>query len=137
MGRFLLANHEDDGAVEAFKREIDNSPNHLLARLGIAGTLSATAPRAALPYAEQAVKLAPEMAEAHFLLGSILLGLDQAGRAVAELEFARRKEPDQARIYFPLSKAYAAVGRSQDAARARRTFARLSAGAASAPDAKP
>lgn len=132
LGRFLLANHEDDKAVEAFKREIENTPNHLLARLGIAGTLTATDPRAALPYAEQAVKLAPELAEAHFLLGSIFLGLGESRRAVAELEFAQRKEPNQAKIYFPLSKAYAAVGRNQDAARARKTFARLNAGAASA-----
>jgi len=137
LGRFLLANHEDDKAVAAFEREIANSPNHLLARLGIAGVLAATNPHAALPYAEQAVKLAPALGEAHFLLGSILVNLDQPARAVAELEFAQRQQPGQARIYFPLSKAYGAIGRREDAERALKTFARLHASAAGDTVSKP
>jgi len=125
-GRFLLASHEDGKAVEAFKREIANTPNHLLARLGIAGIEAVTDPPSGLPYAEEAVKLAPRLAEAHYLLGLLLLDTGATARAVTELETAQRQEPETAKIYFALSRAYSASGRTQDAAQARAKFARLS-----------
>ncbi len=124
-GRFLLANHEDDKAVEAFRREIANTPNHLLARLGIAGILQQTDPAAGLPYAEQAVKLAPDLPEAHYLLGVLLLGTGATERAIQELEIAQRGQPDDAKVYFALAKAYGSVNRTEAAARARATFQRL------------
>ncbi|HVX67120.1 MAG TPA: tetratricopeptide repeat protein, partial [Bryobacteraceae bacterium] len=124
-GRFLLANHQNRQAVEAFQREIENRPNHLLARLGIAGIYMTTDPAAGLPYAEQAVKLAPRLAEAHYLLGMILLDTGKTARAIQELETARSSEPDEAKIHFALSRAYAAANRPQDAARARAEFGRL------------
>lgn len=125
-GRFLLAHHEDDQAVAAFRREIENTPKHLLARLGIAGIKLATDPAAGLPYAEQAVALAPRLAEPHYLLGAILLDMGQTDRAIAELENARRIDGADARIYFKLSRAYARAGRRDDAARANAAFNRFS-----------
>jgi tetratricopeptide (TPR) repeat protein len=125
-GRFLLANHFDDQAVEAFRREIENSPQHLLARLGIAGVMVETHPAAGLPYAEQAVQLAPGLAEAHYLLGMLLLGTGSVEKAIAELETAEHKDPADPRVYFALGRAYAMAHRMGDAARARAEFARLS-----------
>ena len=125
-GRFLLANHFDDQAVEAFRREIENSPQHLLARLGIAGIMVETHPAAGLPYAEQAVQLAPGLAEGHYLLGMLLLGTGAVERAIAELETAEHKDPADPRVYFALGRAYAMAHRMEDAARARAEFARLS-----------
>ena len=125
-GRFLLANHLDDQAVAAFRREIENSPQHLLARLGIAGIMVETDPAAGLPYAEQAVQLAPGLAEAHYLLGMLLLSTGAVERAIAELETAEHKDPADARVYFALGRAYAMAHRMKDAARARAEFARLS-----------
>lgn len=124
-GRFLLANHFDDQAVAAFRREIENSPQHLLARLGIAGILVVTDPAAGLPYAEQAVHLAPGLAEAHYLLGMLLLGTGAVEKAIAELEAAEHKDPADPRVYFALGNAYAKAHRMEDAARARAHFARL------------
>ena len=124
-GRFLLANHLDDQAVAAFRREIENSPQHLLARLGIAGALLPTDPAAGLPYAEQAVKLAPGLAEAHYLLGALLLGTGAIEQAITELETAQNKDPADPRVYFSLGRAYAMANRREDAARARAEFARL------------
>ncbi len=124
-GRFLLKNHMDDEAVAAFKREIANNPQHLLARLGIAGGLLSTDPASGLPYAEQAATLAPRMAEAHFLFGACLLATGQTARAITELETARRLNPSDARIYFRLAKAYAVVHRNADAAEARAKFQKL------------
>jgi tetratricopeptide (TPR) repeat protein len=124
-GRFLLANHQDEKAVEAFQREIENTPNHLLARLGIAGIKLKTDPAAGLPYAEQAVKLAPALAEPHYLFGALLLYTGDTERAIRELEAARRLAPHEAKVYFELSLAYAKVQRKDDAARARAEFTRL------------
>ena len=124
-GRFLLANHDDRSAVAAFKVEIENNPQHLLARLGIAGALLATDPEGGLPYAEEAVKLAPGLGEAHYLLGALLVGSGANARAIAELEIARKKDPADARIYFTLARAYTLANRKEDAGRARAEFERL------------
>lgn len=124
-GKFLLANHYDDQAVAAFQRELENTPHHLLARLGIAGIKTRTDPAGGLPYAEEAVKLAPELPETHYLLGVLLLDTGKVSQAIAELEIAQRAEPDVAKIYFALGRAYARAKRTGDAARARATFARL------------
>jgi len=124
-GRFLLANHFDNEAVAAFRREIQNDPRHLLARLGIAGALAASDPAAGLPYAEQAVKLAPGLGEAHYLLGVLLLDTGSTARAIAELETARWKQPADTRVYFALVRAYSQAHRPADAARARAEFVRL------------
>lgn len=125
-GRFLLAQHRDAEAVEAFRREIENTPNHLLARLGIAGIKLTDDPAGGLPYAQQAVQLAPRLAEAHFLLGATLLGLNQTTQAIAELETAAKLDPNVPKIYFQLRRAYARAGRREDAARANEAFIRLS-----------
>lgn len=124
-GRFLVAIHMDDQAIEAFRREIANSPRHLLARLGIAGIQASRDPEAGLPYAEQAVELAPGLAEAHYLLGLLLLNTGRTERAIQELETARRLSPQEAKIYFQLGRAYASANRREDAARARAEFQRL------------
>jgi tetratricopeptide (TPR) repeat protein len=125
LGRFLLANHMDEEAVQAFQREIDNSPNHLLARLGIAGAKASSDPAGGLPYARQAVELAPDLPEAHYLLGLLLLNTGQAKTALAELETARRGNPEDSRVYFHLARAYSELDRKEDAARAREEFVRL------------
>jgi len=125
-GRFLLSNHLDEQAVAAFKLEIENSPQHLLARLGIAGVLLATDPPTSLLFAQQAVKLAPRIAEAHYLLGAALLGTEHPEQAIAELETAEHLKTDDPRIYFALAKAYARVHLERDAARARARFMELS-----------
>ena len=127
LGKFLVANHQDEEAVEAFQRELQNSPDHLLARLGIAGLLASTNPAGALPYAEQALKIAPGLPESHYLMGLVLLNLGKDdATAISELEIARRGEPNVAKVYFALGRAYASVGRKTDAARARAEFQSLS-----------
>jgi tetratricopeptide (TPR) repeat protein len=125
-GKFLLDNHYEDEAVAAFQRELENTPNHLLARLGIAGIKASNEPADALPYAEAAVKLAPDLPEAHYLLGLVVLNLgSDPDRAIAELETAQRGEPNVPKVYFALGRAYARANRAADAARARAAFARL------------
>ncbi|HVF27930.1 MAG TPA: tetratricopeptide repeat protein [Pyrinomonadaceae bacterium] len=125
-GRFLLASNQDEKAIEAFKREIENAPTHLLARLLIADTkLRLRDYAGGLPYAEEAVKLRPQLPLAHYLLGSLLLDTGQTARAIAELETARTGLPNEAKIHYALGRAYARAGRKAEAEQARAAFARL------------
>lgn len=130
LGKFLLANHFDDEAMAAFKRELENTPTHLLARLGIAGLMAQRDPAGGLHDAEEALKMAPEIPETHYLVGVMLLDTGDLLNATRELETAQRAEPNEAKVYFALGRAYAKANRKEDAARARATFARLNAKAA-------
>ncbi len=125
-GRFLLRSNQDEMAVEAFKREIENTPNHLMARVGIADVKFRLKDfDGALPYAEEVAKLAPQLPQGHYLLGAILLGGGRTERAIAELETAQKAMPDEPKVYFQLARAYTQANRREDAARARASFARL------------
>ena len=125
-GRFLLVSNDDEKAVAALRREIENSEKHLLARLLIADTrLRRREFDAGLPFAEEAVKLSPRLPLGRFLLGSLLLGAGQTARAVAELETAAQLMPDEPKIFYALSNAYGRAGRKREAERALATFARL------------
>lgn len=125
-GRFLYNQRNEDGAVVAFKREIENSPNHALARLQIAWIrLKDKDAAGGLPYAEESVKLYPRLPLGHYILGRLLFETGENARAVAELEASQKLAPSEPKIYFSLSRAYAKAGRKADAERARETFARL------------
>ncbi len=125
-GHFLIVSNQDEKAIAAFKREIENSPNHLPARLWIADTkLRLKDAAGGLPYAEEAMKLYPKDPRAHLLLGLLLLDTGQTARAITELETAQHSLQNDPKIYFALGRAYARAGRKADAERARATFTRL------------
>ncbi len=126
-GRYLLLSRDDEKAIAAFQREIENTPNHLLARLWIADTkLKLKDYAGGLPYAEAAVKLSPQLPLGHYLLGSLFLETNQTTRAITELETAQKSLPNEPKIYFALGRAYQRADRREDAERARATFAKLS-----------
>lgn len=125
-GHFLIGVNQDEKAIAAFKREIENTPNHLPARLGIADTkLRLKDAAAGVPYAEEAVKLYPKVPLGHLLLGLLLLDAGQTVRSITELETAQHSLPSEPKIYFALGRAYARAGRKEDAERARAAFTRL------------
>jgi predicted Zn-dependent protease len=80
---------------------------------------------AGLKYAEEAVKLHTRLPLGHYILGRILFEMGENARAVEELEIARRLAPNEARVHFTLSRAYARAGRKAEADQARETFSRL------------
>jgi tetratricopeptide (TPR) repeat protein len=125
-GRLLLVSNYDEKAISAFQREIENSPTHLQAHLLISDIkLRLKDAAGARPYAEEAVKLNPQLPLGHYLLGLSLLETGQTARAITELETAQRSLPSEPKIYFALSRAYTRAKRMEDAARARATFTRL------------
>lgn len=124
-GRFLLEARDRPGAIEAFKQEIREHPENVLARLEIAAAEYKVDSAAGVPYAQQAVALAPQSPLPHYLLGLLLLDTGDFQGSIPHLELARKAFSSDARVYWSLGVAYAHVGRPKDAAQARATFARL------------
>ncbi len=125
-GKFLLDRRDEEGAIAAFQHEIENSPNHAMARIQIAYIkLRNKDALAGLPLAQEAVNLHPRLPLSHYMLGRLLFETGENNKAVSELEIARRLAPNEPRVYFALSRAYAKAGRKVEAEQARETFARL------------
>lgn len=124
-GVFLLRDAPDE-AIEAFKKEIELVPTHVFARLQIAfEAIKRNEHATGLPYAEAAVKLAPDLFATHNALGRILLEVGQTARAIQELELGVKQAPTSPEMHFALARAYAKAGRKADADRARADFMRL------------
>lgn len=124
-GRFLISINDTTGAVDQFKQEIQNQPDHVFARLEIAAVEYSFDSKAALPYAQQAERLNPRLPLTHLYLGLLLLDTGDYLRAIPELEIARKAFPTEPHVYFALGNAYARAGRKEDAARARAKFLSL------------
>jgi tetratricopeptide (TPR) repeat protein len=125
-GLLLLDTGNTQAAVTQFQQEIQNDPQNVIARLKIAAAEYKVDSAAGIPYAEEALKINPQAALGHYLLGLLLLDTGDYQRAIPELEAARASLPNEARLYFALGSAYSMAGRKDDAARARATFQRLS-----------
>jgi tetratricopeptide (TPR) repeat protein len=77
--------------------------------------------------AQQAIQLAPDSAEAHYLLGRSWLELGKTQDAVKELDRASKLAPNSPEIHFSLARAYAKAGQPDAAEQERAVFERLSA----------
>ena len=77
------------------------------------GYLLRDAPGLALPYLEGLVAKFPELASAHALLGLTAQRLDEAGRAVTELQKAAELAPDSAQPHLYLAELYAGRDRPE------------------------
>ena len=136
-GRFLLEARDLPGAIEAFKQEIAGAPDSMLARLEIAAAEYKVDSAAGIPYARQAVEIAPQSPLPHYFLGLLLLDTGDYQGSIPHLEVAEKAFPREAKIYWSLGVAYAHVDRPKDAAAARAEFARLQQRAAQEPSAEP
>jgi tetratricopeptide (TPR) repeat protein len=125
FGRFLEDAGDQAGAIGEYKLEIENTPGSVVARFCIGAAEYKVDSAAGIPYAEEAVRLAPELPYAHYLLGLLLADTGEFRRAVPELEIARKAFPKEARVELALGSAYEHLGRAEDAARARAEFQRL------------
>jgi len=122
---FLLIDTPDT-ALEHFRKELDISPTHIEAMLQIAFEyIKRNDYEAAKPYAERAVKTAPNQFAAHNALGRVLLGLGDTEGAIRELEIGVKQAPDSPEMRYALARAYARAGRREDAARERAKFLEL------------
>lgn len=123
-GRMLQDARDHDGAIREFEAEIVEQPKSILPRLRIAAAEYKWNPQDGIKFAEEAVKLQPELPLGHYLLGLLLLESGAYQRAIPELETARKAFPRETKIEISLANAYSQAGRAQDAAHARAEFAR-------------
>jgi predicted Zn-dependent protease len=124
-GVFLL-NQDADAALKEFRRELEISPTHQPSMVQMAFEyMKRDELDTALPFAEKAVQLVPNMFPARNVLGRILLDLGQVERAIKELEEGARLAPSSPEMHFALARAYTRVGRKADATRERELFKKL------------
>ena len=124
-GMVLVAASDLPAARAEFAEEIKNNPADVVCRLRIAAAFYKVNSAAGVPYAEEAVKLAPQIPLGRYLLGLLYLDTENYQKAIPELETARKWMPKEPKLFFALGSAYSRTGRKQDAAQARATYERL------------
>ena len=124
-GIFLLVS-DSDAALGELRKEIEIQPDGVYARLDFAFELMRRGEyAAALPPAEEAIKLAPGLFATHHALGRALAETGELDRGTRELEAAVRLAPGSPEMHFALARAYAKAGRKAEAERERATFSEL------------
>ena len=118
LGLALLKLGRYDRAIIAFEAELAGTPRDFSTLYYLAyahegdGGLDA-----ALERIRQALKLAPQSAEADALAGKILTKEDRPGEALAYLEKAVKSDPFDPKKRYLLARAYQSLGRREDADR--------------------
>ena len=124
-GVYLLQ-EQSDRAIEEFKRELEIQPGHPQSIMQLAYEyLTRGEPQEALPWAQQAVKAAPNAFPARKALGQALLETGDIDGAIRELEHGVKLAPESPSLHFTLARAYQRAGRMEEATRAREEFTRL------------
>jgi predicted Zn-dependent protease len=124
-GVFLLQEHSDR-AIEAFNRELAIQPDHPQSMMQMAYELLTRGDaEAALPWAQRAVKAAPNAFPARKALGQALLETGDVEAAIAELEHGLKLAPESPSLHFTVARAYQRAGRMEEATKAREEFTRL------------
>ena len=126
-GVFLLKEHPSL-AIDEFRREIQISPTHAVARIQLALEFLRTADYdQSMKYVKEAVALAPQNFIAHVAYGRLWLALGKTDRAVQELRTAVKLAPGSPHAHLALSRALYKAGQKQEAAREQARFDRLKA----------
>jgi tetratricopeptide (TPR) repeat protein len=122
---FLLL-ESPDRAIDEFKRELEIQPDHPWSLMQIAYEYLKRGDGAtALPWAKQAVAVAPNAFPARKALGQALLETGDVDGAIRELLTGIKLAPESPGLHFQLARAYQRAGRLEDATRERNEFTRL------------
>jgi tetratricopeptide (TPR) repeat protein len=121
-----LAQHGDvEGAITAFERAVELDANFLEARENLAGMLCAAGRyREGVEQYLAALRVNPNDADTHVLLGQAYLGLSDWARAEEQFDLALRLVPDHVEAHLALARIFAQRG---DEAGARRHAAEAAA----------
>jgi len=123
-----LMESEPKAALEEFRQEVENTPDHWPALLMLANLeIRNGQPEEALKHLERALDLVPVSYRwiCHASIGQAHLTAGRLDQAIAKLEKATRLVSGNAQIHYYLSQAYRRAGRKEDAARELAEFQRL------------
>jgi tetratricopeptide (TPR) repeat protein len=127
-GTGLIALSHFDEAAAQMKAERAISPASELPCVRLASiALRQHDSAAAISWAQQALQLAPNTLDAHYLLGRASLEAGDLPTAIRELEIAAKLSPASPEVHFNLAKAYARAKMTEKAEHEREIFSRLSA----------
>lgn len=125
-GAYLMNVRPEEG-VREMRRELEVSPSHVPARLRISEYyIKEQQLDQARSLAEEAVKLEPDRASGHMVLGEVFLAQGNSGDGIRELETAKNAAPHMVNIRWDLLRAYTAAGRTEDAKREKEEIEKLS-----------
>ena len=117
-----------DEAKAQMRAEIQISPQSALPWTRLASiALRQHLAEEALPVGQKAVQLAPDSADAHYVLGRTWAELSDVAKAIHELEVASQLNPDSPEIHFALARVYIRANQPEKATQERAAFARLNA----------
>ncbi len=111
---------QTEAAIADYKAGIVRFPNEPRLHLAYAQTLLAS-PDAfeqqatAKDLLQRAVKLAPQLAEAHYQLGQLAMRQNRLSDAEGELLLSLQSAPDQSKAHFALATVYRRMGRTENA----------------------
>jgi predicted Zn-dependent protease len=124
----FLAQQAAPAAADAFRKEIELHPGHVLAHVELSFELLRRGRAAdAVAPARAAVKLSPGLFATHLALGRALVDSGSLAPGIRELEAAARAGPGVRETFWALAHAYAQAGRKADAEAARATVRKLDA----------
>jgi predicted Zn-dependent protease len=127
-GTALESLSQYDEAKAQMRQETKLSPRSALPWIRIASiSLRQHLAADALSAAKTAVQLAPESADAHYVLGRSWLEQGDEQKAIPELEKAAGMAPNSPETHFALARAYAKADMTEKATQERAAFARLNA----------
>jgi len=125
-GVLKLKDGNIEAAVQEFDLELQISPDHEMALFRKAEALNQlgrTGESKSLLL--QVVEINPELIPAYRMLAALQISQGNLTAAIANLETAFRKDPENPNVLLELEKAYTRAGRTRDAAATRAKYERL------------
>ncbi len=113
-------------AKAEFEKELQITPSHVAATAADCHhDLRTDTPRAAVPLAREAIRLQPENALGHAVLGRAYMQHDELGKALPELQASARIAPLNPQIHLYLQQVYGRLGNTAEAEKEKAEFLRL------------
>jgi Tfp pilus assembly protein PilF len=111
LGYLLWGLLKYDEAVEEFKAELANNPDHAQALAYLADSeIRLTQPDGAAPLLEKAVRIDPKIELAHIDLGVLYSDAGRKDDALRELKIAERLSPNDQNVHWRLARLYQSEG---------------------------
>lgn len=127
LGNAFWLEEKYGSAADEFRAELLVDPSSCLSQWKLGNSILGAngSPEEALRPLSAAIATCPDLMQAHVDRASALLKLNQPEKALVDLKPAVEATPTEPSIHFLLSRAYKALGRSEEARTELQTYAKL------------